>query len=78
MVTIRGKVFVGLGEGGKFVALEWVEKQIKEKLGFKPYPGTLNLKIEEKESLDVIRELRKAKGISIEPPDPKSCSGKCF
>lgn len=44
-VVIRGRVFSGLGEGRYYVSLEGYLKQFEEKLGFKPYPGTLNIKI---------------------------------
>jgi riboflavin kinase len=42
-VTFEGTVFSGKGEGKKFLALPWVKLQIEQKLGFSPYPGTLNL-----------------------------------
>jgi riboflavin kinase len=44
-VTLEGTVFTGLGEGAYYVAKESYRKQIMEKLGFEPYPGTLNLKL---------------------------------
>ena len=37
--------FHGLGEGAYYVGKELYRKQIVEKLGFEPYPGTLNLKL---------------------------------
>ncbi|MHA1250762.1 MAG: DUF120 domain-containing protein, partial [Candidatus Helarchaeota archaeon] len=50
---IKGTVFTGLGEGAYYISLEGYEKQFIEKLKFKPYPGTLNLK------LNSLSELRK-------------------
>jgi riboflavin kinase, archaea type len=44
-VTLEGTVFTGLGEGAYYIAKEHYRKQIVEKLGFEPYPGTLNLKL---------------------------------
>jgi riboflavin kinase len=44
-LCLAGRVFSGKGEGAKFVNLSWAEKQIEEKLGFKPYPGTLDIKL---------------------------------
>jgi len=46
-VEVAGRVFTGQGEGRKYVELEWVKQQVKEKLGFDPYPGTLNLRLSE-------------------------------
>jgi len=43
MVTLRGKVSSGLGEGRKFTQVPWVRRQIQENLRFEPCPGTLNL-----------------------------------
>lgn len=44
-VTLEGTVFTGLGEGAYYIAKEHYRKEIFEKLGFDPYPGTLNLKL---------------------------------
>jgi riboflavin kinase len=46
---LSGTVVSGRGEGRKYVELEWVKQQVKEKLGFDPYPGTLNLRLNEKD-----------------------------
>jgi riboflavin kinase len=44
-IKISGTVFSGGGEGKKFLEIPWAKRQIKEKLGFAPYPGTLNIKL---------------------------------
>ena len=44
-VTLEGAVFTGLGEGAYYISKEFYRKQFAEKLGFDPYPGTLNLKL---------------------------------
>ena len=44
-VTLEGVVFTGLGEGAYYISKEHYRKQIMEKLGFEPYPGTLNVKL---------------------------------
>jgi len=44
-VTLEGTVFTGLGEGAYYISKETYRKQFAEKLGFEPYPGTLNLKL---------------------------------
>ncbi len=38
-------VFTGLGEGAYYITKDHYRKQFLEKLGFDPYPGTLNLKL---------------------------------
>ncbi len=44
-IEIKGKVFTGKGEGRYYMRLPQYVQQFKEKLGFTPYPGTLNIKI---------------------------------
>jgi riboflavin kinase len=44
-VTLEGVLFSGLGEGAYYVSKEPYRKQFMEKLGFDPYPGTLNIKL---------------------------------
>ena len=44
-ITLEGTVFTGLGEGAYYISKEAYRKQFIEKLGFDPYPGTLNLKL---------------------------------
>ncbi len=61
---IRGRVFSGLGEGRYYVSLEGYRKQFIERLGFDPFPGTLNIKIP-KEELYFRRRLNGENGILI-------------
>ncbi|HVP26986.1 MAG TPA: DUF120 domain-containing protein [Candidatus Bathyarchaeia archaeon] len=44
-ITLEGVVFTGMGEGAYYTSKEEYRKQFMEKLGFDPYPGTLNLKL---------------------------------
>jgi riboflavin kinase, archaea type len=46
-IIIKGKVVTGLGEGQYYISLEGYRKQFNQKLGFDPFPGTLNLKLSE-------------------------------
>jgi riboflavin kinase len=76
-VALHGKVSTGQGGGTKFLSLPWVQKQIIEKLGFKPFPGTLNLRLTQ-ESTEVRKELTEAgKAIMIEPVKG-FCCGLCY
>lgn len=59
-------MFSGKGEGAMFITLPWVAKQIKEKLGFVPFPGTLNLKLTEN-SRKTREVLDRSSGIEILP-----------
>jgi len=76
-LAITGKIVSGAGQGAFFTRIDWVQQQCNEKLGFKPYPGTLNLEISE-EDLPITESLDREKGIELISPDPKFCNGKAF
>lgn len=46
-LELEGTVATGLGEGRFYLSLPGYRRQIEEKLGFRPYPGTLNLRLDE-------------------------------
>ena len=60
-----GRVASGVGEGGYYVRQEGYRKQFRRELGFDPYPGTLDLKLD-KASLDLKEVLHELPGKSIE------------
>jgi riboflavin kinase len=76
-LAIKGTVFSGKGEGAKYAKLTWVRKQIREKLGFDPYPGTLNIRLASDQSARLQNMLRKIRGIEI-LPEKGFHSAKCF
>lgn len=45
VIHINGVVFSGFGEGAYYVAKSGYKDQFLEKLGYQPYPGTLNIKL---------------------------------
>ncbi len=61
-----GKVFQGLGEGAYYIGLEGYQTQFAKALGFDPYPGTLNVKLESPIQVEQKRELRGFDGLRIE------------
>ena len=75
-IKLSGTVFSGGGEGKKFLELQWVKRQITEKLGFVPYSGTLNVKLSE-ESAKRRKLLEKAPSVKICPADGY-CNGLLF
>jgi len=74
---IAGKIVSGAGEGAYFTRINWVQEQCAERLGFKPYPGTLNLEISS-EYIPIIESLNLEEGIELISPDPKFCNAKAF
>jgi len=67
-IKLSGTVFSGGGDGKKFMELPWVKRQIEEKLGFTPYPGTLNLQLSE-ENVKHKKLLEKAHSIKVCPAE---------
>jgi riboflavin kinase len=65
-ITLEGVVFAGLGEGAYYVSKEQYRKQFIEKLGFDPYPGTLNIKLATDYDLKTRSELEAYPAIEVE------------
>ena len=65
-ITLEGVVFSGLGEGAYYISKERYTKQFIEKLGFEPYPGTLNLKLTTDYDVKTRSELEAYPAIEIE------------
>ncbi len=72
-ITFKGTVYTGKGEGRKFIDLPWVKQQIKEKLGFTPYSGTLNIHLNKKSAKQKAL-LEKAEQLEIQP-EKGYCTG---
>ncbi|MHA1129218.1 MAG: DUF120 domain-containing protein [Candidatus Helarchaeota archaeon] len=66
-LILEGTVFSGLGEGAYYVIQPGYQKQFLKKLGFKPFPGTLNLRIEKQPDSQIRRLLEHSlPGVIIE------------
>ncbi|MEE8515597.1 MAG: DUF120 domain-containing protein [Alphaproteobacteria bacterium] len=76
--ALTGKLVSGLGEGAGFTRTEWARRQFVELLGIDPYPGTLNLLVEDEDDFETWRAIRKQAGLTVAPPDPSWCNGTCY
>ena len=65
-ITLEGSVFTGLGEGAYYIGKEHYRKQFVEKLGFEPYPGTLNLRLTSDYDLKARAELEAYPAVEVE------------
>ncbi|MEM0090755.1 MAG: DUF120 domain-containing protein [Nitrososphaerota archaeon] len=65
-ITLEGRVFSGLGEGAYYISLSGYYNQIKEKLGFEPFLGTLNIKLLSSAAIEGRMLLEKVANIVIE------------
>ncbi len=64
-VTLEGAVFTGFGEGAYYVSKPDYRKQIVEKVGFEPYPGTLNVKLSADYDIKTRAELESYPAIEV-------------
>jgi len=74
---VCGWVASGRGEGRRFTEVDCVKQEIQVKLGFLPYPGTLNLRMRGAAWRALRRRLVQEKGIPI-IPRRGFCRAKCF
>lgn len=63
-VELKGHVFTGLGEGAYYLQIPYYARRFEEKLGFRPYPGTLNIRLAGREQ--VLRRLIVERAANIE------------
>lgn len=76
---ITGVICSGLGEGAAFMCLNWVKKVLTERLGFSPYPATLNLLLESDEEMRLWEDIQgETRGVEIPPPDKAFCQAQCW
>lgn len=72
---LQGRVATGSKTAARFTQLDWVQQQCREKLDFAPFPGTLNLDIDQ-DYFPVITELQAADAVELIPQGSDGCAGK--
>jgi riboflavin kinase, archaea type len=65
-IDFEGKVVPGMGEGAYYMSLEGYRKQFREKLGYEPYPGTLNIRLTDQIYMNARLELGKHPSIFVD------------
>jgi riboflavin kinase, archaea type len=65
-LEVIGTVFSGLGEGAYYVSLKGYKRQFLSKLGFEPFPGTMNLRLNLPVYRKIRRDLGSMRGIHID------------
>jgi riboflavin kinase len=64
-LDFRGTVFTGFGEGGYYVSLRGYAKPFVEALGFRPFPGTLNLRLSNESLIEQRMSLDHLPGVEV-------------
>ena len=77
---IGGRVVTGIGQGRRFTQLSWAREQFVERLGMDPFPGTLNIVVDDPDAMPVWARLRRTPGIRMENPGggPHDCDARCY
>lgn len=80
-IVLTGRLVSGMGEGAYYMSLRGYARQFKARIGYAPFPGTLNVKLEKKEHVEAVKQLDAMDGIRIDGfSDGKRTYGwvKCF
>ena len=80
-IELKGNVVSGMGEGAYYMSLKGYTKQFKKKIGYVPFPGTLNVSLGTNEYIETIRQFDALDGVLINGfSDQKRTYGwvKCF
>jgi len=56
-IELNGKLMSGMGEGAYYMSLKGYTKQFMKMIGYTPYPGTLNIMLDDKKSIQIINQL---------------------
>ena len=80
-VDLKGTLVSGMGEGAYYMGLKGYTKQFISKIGYVPFPGTLNVRLDKKIHQESIKQFETLDGIKIKSfSDGKRTYGwvKCF
>ena len=64
-VELKGTLVSGMGEGAYYMGLKGYTKQFESKIGYVPYPGTLNVKLDQKIHQEAIKQFETLDGVKI-------------
>lgn len=78
-MKLKGRLEEGKQVAADFLAIPWVCGGLIEKLGFEPFPGTLNLRLTDPESLAAFKKLvEKPSDAELTSPDPNFCNASLY
>ena len=65
-VDLKGTLVSGMGEGAYYMGLKGYTKQFISKIGYVPFPGTLNVRLDKKIHQESIKQFETLDGIKIQ------------
>ena len=78
--TLLGRLATGIGQGEHFTQLDWARAQFIDRLGIDPYPGTVNMIVDDPHSMPLWVRIKRSPGIRIVNPGdgPHDCHARCY
>lgn len=76
-LSIAGRVESGKGLGASFLRLDWARRIFLDGYGIDPFPGTLNLRVEQGQAVEAWRRAV-GRGRLFEAPAPDACDARCI
>ncbi|MGD8387857.1 MAG: CTP-dependent riboflavin kinase [Desulfobacteraceae bacterium] len=73
--TLTGIIQSGAGKGATFTQVGWVVAQCRRMLGYEPFPGTLNVRVNDRD-LDSLEDFLQDADFELVPDDPTYCSAR--
>ena len=64
-VELEGKLVSGMGEGAYYMSLKGYTRQFKSKIGYVPFPGTLNVRLDKKVHQQAVKQFEGSEGVKI-------------
>lgn len=79
MARMTGIIFSDLGQAASFMALGWVQTALQQRLGFKPFPATLNVRPKDAADAQVWCGVRgNSAGISLGSGNDEFCKARLY
>ena len=79
MARMTGIIFSDLGQAASFMAVEWVQTALQQRLGFIPFPATLNVRPKDPADAQVWWGVRgNSAGISLDSGNDGFCKARLY
>lgn len=75
-LIVRGVIEAGTGQAAAFMRLDWVRRAVERAVGFDPYPGTLNVRLVDGDTIERWRRIRRDHALVLMPPPGETCGAR--
>jgi len=79
MFRITGVIFSDMGQAASFMGLDWVREGMKERLGFAPFPATLNVRPRAAKDMLLWEAVQSSSaGVPLAPAGEHYCAARLY